>query len=70
MKYCHISTELQISENMDVGETVHKRVSAATNDVCFYENVSATEETLAERKHGVVKEAIFHTRFPFNQTGW
>jgi tRNA nucleotidyltransferase (CCA-adding enzyme) len=61
---------VQIFGNADVGETLHERVSAATNDVCFYETVPATEASLAERKHTAVKEAIFHTRFIFNQTRW
>jgi hypothetical protein len=60
-----------VFSNVNGRETLHERVSAVTNDVCFYENVPATVESSARRKHGlVVTEAIFHWSFAFNQTGW
>jgi hypothetical protein len=52
-------------ENVDIGEMLYKIVSAVTNDVCFYENASSTEVSLAERKHGGIKRTHFSRTFFF-----
>jgi hypothetical protein len=52
-----------VGENVDMGEMLYKTVSAVTNDVYFYENASATEASLAERKQGVVKRTHFLRMF-------
>jgi hypothetical protein len=50
-----------VGENVDIGEMLYKTVSAVNNDVYFYENASATEASLAECKHGLVKRNTFFT---------
>jgi hypothetical protein len=51
-----------VGENVNIGEMLYKPL---TNDVYFYENASATEARLAERKHGVVKRPHFSRTFFF-----